>query len=357
MFTHDIVVIGASAGGIEALSHFVNELPSDLPVSIFVVVHFPTQSESILPDILSRKSALPAYHPYNREPIAPGRIYVAPPNYHLHLEQDFIRLEHGARENGFRPAIDPLFRSAACIYGPRVVGVLLSGSLDDGVTGLNLIHRSGGVILAQDPAEAIVPSLPLNAIENSPIDAVLSVEKIAQRIVELAHEPIDQEAFQLMKEDQEQSNRFIQDDMKGFEHGEQSKNQRTVLTCPECGGVIWEIREGDQVHYDCHVGHSYSSETMLHAQSAALEAALWTAVRTLEERAALIRRLAVRAANHKSHLVEKRFLQQADEAERDASIIRTLLERPSASGQAERSKLTKSSDMGNIDTKSQGKSD
>jgi two-component system chemotaxis response regulator CheB len=184
---HDIIVIGASAGGVEALVKVVSSLPGALPASLFVVLHLPAESSSALPTILSRAGYLPAVHPEDCSPIVPGTIYVAPPDYHLMVERDMVRVGRGPRENRHRPAIDPLFRSAALAYGPRVTGVILTGALDDGTAGLLAIKRHGGIALVQDPHEALFAGMPRSALMHVQVDYVLPLVDIGRQLAQLAN--------------------------------------------------------------------------------------------------------------------------------------------------------------------------
>jgi two-component system, chemotaxis family, protein-glutamate methylesterase/glutaminase len=190
---HDIVVVGASAGGVETLIKLVEKLPADLPASVFVVLHIPAQNPSLMPEILSRSGQLKAVHPMDDEAIQQRCIYVAPPDLHLLVERGRVHLLRGPKENRHRPAIDPLFRSAAAAYGPRVVGVVLTGSLDDGTAGLLAIKRLGGVAIVQDPVDALYPSMPLHALEHVDVDYKLPVSEIGPLITRLAYEPLDRE--------------------------------------------------------------------------------------------------------------------------------------------------------------------
>jgi two-component system chemotaxis response regulator CheB len=324
MPTRDVIVVGASAGGVEALDKLVRLLPAGLPASIFVVVHFPANSTSALPQILSRAGRLPARHPSDGEAIQRGQIYVAPPNWHLVLHQGSIRVVFGPRQHGFRPAIDPLFFSAAQEFGARVVGVVLSGTLSDGAAGIQDIKRAGGAALVQDPHEAMFPYLPLKAIESTPVDEILTVSQIAHRLNELAGEEVPEREIKTMTDENNLENLFVQEDIQSFTRGE-TPNNRSVLTCPECGGVTWELHEGPLMRYRCHVGHIFSDDSMLAEQGKALENGLWTAVRALEERAALLDRLASQAKQRESVQIAGRFHEQAREAERQAETIRQVL--------------------------------
>ncbi|MEA2723494.1 MAG: two-component system, chemotaxis family, protein-glutamate methylesterase/glutaminase [Gemmatimonadales bacterium] len=186
---HDIIAVGFSAGGIEALARLVSALPRDLPASLFVVHHFPADRVSALPNILRRSGDLPAIHPAHGQRIERGLIYIAPPDRHLLIEGSRIHLTRGPRENGHRPAIDPLFRSAARAFGPRVVAVLLSGALDDGVAGLDAVKRRGGVTVVQDPGDALCPSMPRSAIQRVAVDHVVPSAELAPLLTLLATEP------------------------------------------------------------------------------------------------------------------------------------------------------------------------
>jgi two-component system, chemotaxis family, protein-glutamate methylesterase/glutaminase len=194
---HDLVVIGASAGGVEALSRLVAGLPADLAAALLVVLHTPPASESHLPAILARAGPLPAAHARDGEHIRPGQIYVAPPNYHLTVQAGSLRLVQGPTENGFRPAADPLFRTAAQAYGEQVVGVVLSGALDDGAGGLTAIKQQGGVTVAQDPDEALVASMPRSAIRFDHVDHVLPIAEIAALLMRLAGSPAPERDLEL----------------------------------------------------------------------------------------------------------------------------------------------------------------
>jgi two-component system chemotaxis response regulator CheB len=193
MLGHDIIVVGASAGGVQALTKLASGLPRNLPAAVFVVLHIAPQAASVLPILLSRAGPLPAAHPFDGEAIEHGRIYIAPPDWHLQLKPGCIHLTQGAKENYLRPAADPLFRTAAQAYGPRVVGVVLSGNLHDGTAGLQAVKGKGGVTVCQNPAEALYSGMPLSACENVEVDWVLPVSEIAAVLARLASEPVEEE--------------------------------------------------------------------------------------------------------------------------------------------------------------------
>ena len=283
----DIVVIGASAGGVEALTQLVRGFPPELGAALFVVLHLSPTGTSVLPSILERAGSLPAGVPEDGELIARGHIYVAPPDQHMLLAGDHVRLTTGPRENGHRPAVDPLFRSAARTYDGRVIAVVLSGTLDDGAAGARLIKERGGVVLTQ--ADPIYPDMPAHAAAATETDAILPVEELPQRICEIVEEAIETEDDESVSEQQraERSATIVDGAALGAEPAE--------LGCPECGGPLWEREEGPLVRFACRVGHVYSPESLVSEQGKALEAALWTALRGLEERADLYRRMARRA--------------------------------------------------------------
>ena len=282
----DIVVVGASAGGVEALRKLVESLPAQLPAAVFVVLHVPPTDTSVLPDILKRAGRLPAQHASDGEPVVAGRIYVAPPDFHMLFDDGAVKVDRGPRENGHRPAVDTLFRSAANIYGSRVLGVILSGTLDDGSAGLRAVKSAGGLAVVQDPDEAIYRDMPANALEHADPQHCLPVEKIGELIATVAHGegPVTRE------ESMEDTHR----EYESIEDATAELGPPTALTCPECGGALWDVTEGGLVRFRCHVGHSYSAASVLTQQADDLERSLWTAVRALQERAAMARRVAGR---------------------------------------------------------------
>jgi two-component system chemotaxis response regulator CheB len=321
---HDIIVIGASAGGVEALSTVVARLPCDLPAALFVVLHIPRDGVSLLPQILSRAGPLPAVHPRDGEPIAPARIYVAPPDQHLLVIRDQVRLVRGPRENGHRPAVDPLFRTAARAFGPRVVGVVLSGALDDGTAGLVAVKRQGGIAVVQQPADAAYAGMPQSALSQVVVDHCLPAAEIADVLVTLAHEVVDERPARAVAPDLDMEIGAAVLDSAVLE-SEGRPGRASVFTCPECHGNLWEMQDGELVRFRCRVGHAYSAETLLEEQSGALEGALWAALRALEEKSALARRLARRAAEQGHTLVVERFEEQEADARQRARLLRDAL--------------------------------
>lgn len=319
---HDIIVIGASAGGVEALSKLVHRLPADLAAALFVVLHVPAHGSSQLPHILTRNGLLGARHPFDGEAIAPGKIYVAPPDQHLLIRRGQVRLSRGPRENGHRPAVDPLFRTAALCYGRRVVGLILSGMLDDGSAGLAAIKQRGGVAIVQDPDDALFPGMPRSALESVAVDHLLPITEIAQTLVRLAGEPVGEEDAP-MPDDME-----IESEIAAFEatamQGDKRPGTPSGFGCPDCGGSLWELHDGELIRFRCRVGHAWTANSLLAEQSEGVEMALWTAYRALEERAALCDRISGRLRRGASTSAS-RFEEQAREVRARAMVLRRLL--------------------------------
>lgn len=312
MPTHDIITIGTSAGGVEALTELVRHLPSSLPAVVCVVIHLPVRSPSILPRILQRAGRLPATFARHGEIFQHGRIYVAPPDHHLLVEKGYLRVVRGPKENRHRPSADVLFRTAASVYGSRVVGVVLTGALDDGTAGLQAIKRYGGVAVVQDPHDALVPSMPQSALEAVKVAYRLPLSDIAPLLVQLAQEPV------------EVTSEGMEGKMAVTEHEEQP-GIPSGFTCPDCHGALWELRDGELIRYRCRVGHTFSPDRLMEGQTEALERALWSAIRGMEERAALMRRLGQRMREGGNTITAHRFDRQAQEMEEQASLLRQFV--------------------------------
>ena len=320
---HDVIVIGASAGGVEAISRIVSDLPREIRASILVVLHI-SRGRSLLPEILTRSGRLPAAHPTDGETLQYGHIYVAPPDHHLVVQTGAARIVHSASENGVRPAVDPLFRSAARAYGPRVIGVILTGTLDDGTAGIAAVREAGGVTVAQDPEEAFAPGMPRSAIRTGCVDHVVPLRDIAVLLAALAEE----EAAPRPPLGGGAQLRQMEPDLAEMPlalRAADRPGQPSVFTCPECHGTLWEADESGVLRFRCRVGHVYSPDSMLSAQTDEVDRALWVALRTLEERAALAYRLAERARQRQQPWVEQAFDRRGREAEREAAQIRRLL--------------------------------
>jgi two-component system chemotaxis response regulator CheB len=333
MAGRDIIVVGASAGGVDVLAEIVKALPPGLPASLFVVCHFPPGSRSILPEILSRAGPLLARHPADGEPFYPGHIYVAPPDRHMVLEPGGrIRLLRGPRENHHRPAVDPLFRSAARHYGPRVAGVVLTGSLYDGAAGLLAIRSSGGLAVVQDPNDAVVAAMPQNATDIAGADYLVPSAAIGPLLVNLVQGAEPAEGGSTVPDPIERMPDVVAHDMARQAHN-QRRGQVSTYTCPECGGSLWQVNEKELIRFRCHVGHVYNGEALIAEQTEALEAALWTAVRTFREKSVLARQLAAQERVRGAADAAARFEEQAEQAERYGNLIlQHVLSGPPARG-------------------------
>lgn len=325
----DIVVIGASAGGLPAVIEIAKGLPADFPAAVFVVIHTSPDSPGVLPTLLRRASRLSSARAEDRQQIRRGWIYVAPPDHHLLIKRAHIRVVRGPKENGFRPAIDPLFRTAAHTYGPRVIGVVLSGGLNDGTHGLLQITERGGVAVAQDPEEAAISSMPLSAIQNVEVRFVLPAAQIAAALRELVGETIE-EVDLTGRSAPETTAEEGKDSAEGDERLREDPppGAPSQYTCPECGGALWEMpADGKLLRFRCHVGHRFTAESLLSEQESGLELALWTALRALEENSTLFERQAARAAQAGLAEVARKFGDNAREAGERADLIRGLIQR------------------------------
>ena len=316
----DIVVIGASAGGVEALKLLVAQLPADIPASLFVVLHLPPEGRSVLPDILQRSGVLPASHPVDGETFERHHVYVAPPDQHLELEDSVIRLSGGPRENGYRPAIDRLFTTAAHAHGERVTGVILSGALDDGTVGLKDVVSAGGAGIIQDPDDALYPAMPASAAAYVPDARIFPLEDMGPEIWTLATKPVPLPARPravTIDDDQAPNPTSTYEAQDGRISG---------ITCPECNGVLWEADDSGILRFRCRIGHAYTLESLVASQGLSLEAALWTALRALDERVALSERLSRRFSMRGNEATAERYRNQARDAREQAAVLRQALD-------------------------------
>ena len=279
-----------------------------------------------MPQILNRASDLKAVHPHSESSIEKGVIYIAPPDKHLLIRDDRVVTVAGPRENGHRPAVDPLFRSAAESYGEGVIGVILSGNLDDGTAGLAAVKSRGGIAIVQNPDETLFRGMPTSAIENVNVDHVLPLERIVPTILKLIDEGApSQEAFMEKKKDDLETEIRNAELDPALSDSDNQVGQPSGLSCPECNGGLWEVVEGKLVRYRCRVGHAYSAESLLSASGSAVEAALWAALRALEENSAFSRRLARRAHGLEQKTAAERFMVQAKNAAGHAVVLRRIL--------------------------------
>ncbi len=299
--------------GLVVIGTLVSALPADFPLAVLVVLHVGARP-SVLPSILSKSSKLPVTHAADRESIVPGHIYVAPPDHHLLVADGRLELDHGPRENYTRPAIDPLFRSAARAHGEDVVGVILTGELNDGTAGLYEIKKAGGIVIVQDPAEAEWPSMPRSAQDNVPVDYCLPLSKMPEVLVRLAREdrqpkPVRAErgAIAMLNE-------------------EHHLGRPTAQTCPECGGAMSEQAVGKLTQFRCHIGHVMTAEVLAATQRDSLEEHLSSAMRTLNERRELCREMSQKCGLLGDLNGKQRWAAAGKEAQDRIDLVRELVE-------------------------------
>ncbi|BAU09635.1 CheB methylesterase [Leptolyngbya sp. NIES-3755] len=321
MVKPDIIVIGASAGGLGAFDTLVPQLPPDFPAAVFIVWHISPDHPSLLPQILARSSALPVAHAINHESIEPGHIYIAPPDHHLLVEPGTVRLTRGPKENRFRPAIDVLFRSAARSYGRRVVGIVLTGSLDDGAAGLYAIKQRGGIAVVQDPIDALHASMPKAALQSVEVDYCVPIDQMAALLVQLVNESIDDQEESLVSNNLEIEVGVARED-NGLERGIINFGEFSPYTCPECHGVLMQLKEGNLIRFRCHTGHAYSLNSLLAEVTESIEETLWDGIRTIEASEMLM----THTANHLREMNQPEaadlLLQKAEAAKRRADLVR-----------------------------------
>jgi two-component system chemotaxis response regulator CheB len=315
-----VVVVGTSAGGLTALQELVHHLPRSLGAAVLVVMHIPPQRVSALPEILGRAGLLPAVHAQDGEAVEAGVIYVAPPDRHLLIFDGRIRLGNGPLENHTRPAVDPLFRSAALSFGPRTVGVVLSGLLGDGTAGMFAIKRRGGLTAVQDPDDAAYRDMPESVLRSVEVDCRGTVPEIATFVAGA----FDDDVLPLEEAPMDDQLRNERDVAAGVDVGRQTVSQEppSVFSCPDCGGVLWQIEDGENPRFRCRVGHAYSDEALFLSQAEQVEDALWVAVRSLSENAELSARLAKRARDRGEESAALRFEQRRDSLLRSIDVIR-----------------------------------
>jgi two-component system, chemotaxis family, protein-glutamate methylesterase/glutaminase len=301
----DLVVIGSSAGGVDTLKRVVSGLPHNLEASVCIVLHIAPTSPSALARILARSGPLSCRQATDGERLEPGQILVAPPDRHLVIEDNHVRLTVGPRENGHRPAVDTLFRSAAMEADGRVVGVVLSGNQDDGTAGLAAIKARGGATIVQDPQDALYPGMPASAVANVAVDAVVPSTEIAAVIAAMVT--------------------TIDPPFADEPDASSQPDDRFTSICPDCGGVLTEEREAGVPVWRCRVGHRYSPVHLVQAQASNIESALWAAIRALRDRAALLERLAMQTESHGNAVSARNFRAKAKAAEGQADLIRTVL--------------------------------
>jgi two-component system chemotaxis response regulator CheB len=327
MDKRDIIVIGASAGGVTALIDFVKSLPLNFDASIFIVLHLHPSSPSSLPQILGRFGPLKAAHAEDGERIKSKRIYVAPPDHHLLIENERILVRKGPKENRFRPSIDALFRSAAYNYRSRVIGIVLSGMLNDGTSGMWSVKRMGGLCIIQAPEDALYESMPIHVQKEVEVDYSLPVAKMGLLLEELINQKapemheITPEQMELMKMEV-----VIASHDNAFELGILNKGELTPFTCPECHGILVSLKEGTTVRFRCHTGHAFTASTLLAGVTQSIEEQLWGAMRTLEEATMLLENISRTFSKAGNEDAAEEFSKKAKESRKRSRILHDLVE-------------------------------
>lgn len=330
MKSNNIIVVGASAGGFNALRKLVEGLPHDLPASMFIVWHMSPGVRGILPNVFSRIKTLPAAHAFDGEKIEQGRIYVAPPDRHLILDREHVRVTRGPKENRFRPAVDPLFRSAAYHYGADVIGIILSGALDDGTSGLWTVKQHGGIAIVQDPRDAEVPSMPQNALREVDVDHTLPVAQIPPTLIKLLNErqgkvrstenTEDPKRMTLLKTEVD----IAAQDAPPI-RGVMDFGELTPYTCPECHGVLGKLRDGTFMRFRCHTGHAFTSDSLLATLTENIEDSLWSAIRSIDESILLLNHMGDHFAEENEPRLAALYFRKAIEAAKRNELIRGIV--------------------------------
>lgn len=319
MGNRDIVCIGGSSGATAPLKAILGALPADLPAAVFIVLHIPARSLGVLATVASAAGRLPVHQAEDGMAIEPGHVYLAVPDHHLILTKTCLKLGRGPRENMARPAIDPLFRSAAAAYGSRVVGVVLSGLLNDGAAGLEAVKRCGGVAVVQDPADAIADEMPRGALRATTVDLLVPAARIGDVLSELAREPAGP-GLPVPPEIR------LEVDIAAGERADSEIVGRfaspAAVTCPNCHGVMSLVRGGKPLRFRCQVGHAMTAEVLAKEQESAVDEALRVALRVIEERAELVGRMAEDARASARPAVAELYGERAAEYRRNADTIR-----------------------------------
>ncbi len=321
---HYIIVVGASAGGLQAISQLVSQLPAELPAAVFIVQHMAAQSPSVMAGILNRLGRLPAKQVENGERFRRGRIYVAVPDHHLLIESSRVYATKGPKENRSRPAIDPLFRSAASAHGPRVIAIILSGMLDDGTAGLAAVKRCGGITMVQDPREAAYSEMPQSALDHVEVDYCVPVDAMAETITTLLNREMSELDTHRSISDLELELQIASGKVSR-PRDTASLGNLTSFSCPECGGPLWNVNDSSVDRFRCHTGHAFTAQTLAADLSSAAEQSLWVALRTMEDRARMFDRLKRRHEDHSRGPMALRFAALADEAREHVEQLRAFL--------------------------------
>lgn len=321
MLKPDIIVIGASAGGLKAFETIVSQLPSNLPAAVFIVWHISPDYPSLLPEILAKFTPLRVKHASGKEPIRPGHIYVAPPDHHLLVEWGYVCLSRGPRENRFRPAIDVLFRSAAHSYGERVIGVVLSGSLDDGAAGLYAIKERGGIAVVQEPLDALHSSMPKAALQAVAVDYCVPSIEMGALLAHLVNKAIPVQEVNPVSKTMDIEVGIARED-NGLEMGIMKLGELSPYTCPECHGVLMQLKEGNLIRFRCYTGHAYSLNTLLAEMTQSIEEILWNGIRTIESSEILMLHMAKHLHQANEDESAQLLLRKAQQVKQQAELVR-----------------------------------
>lgn len=316
----DVVVVGASAGGVEALTKFLQGLPRGLDVTFLIVMHLAPEPRSLLANVLQRYSPFPISAPDDGEPMRRGHIYVARPDHHLLVDRGRIRIARGPRENRNRPAVDALFRSAAYAYGHRVIGVVLTGALDDGTVGLWWVKERGGATVVQDPEEALHPSMPRSALAHVEVDHVAQVEAMGPLLLRLTSERVKPRKAPVSEELRVET--AIARESRAPQLGVMELGPITPFTCPECHGVLVRLKGGGVNRFRCHTGHAFTTTTLLAEVTQGVEKMMWGSIRAIEESVLLLRELALHARGNKDLKAARLLEKKAREAQQRAEMVR-----------------------------------
>jgi len=324
MANRDVLAIGTSAGGVEALLFLAKRLPANFPATMLVTIHLSGHVESSLDDILTRAGPLPASFASQGDALSKGRIFIAPPGRHLLIDGDRLSLGVGPRENNVRPAIDPMLRSAAVCCAHRAVGVVLTGTQGDGASGLWAMNQCGGATVIQDPKDAAFPEMPLNALNRAKPQHIVRLAEMPMLLERLVRQPAGQPV---------PVPKSLRYEVEVARSGHSTMNdmdrigRRSVLACPDCHGTMWEIEEDDLARYRCHVGHAYTDGTMTLALEENLRRALASALRALEERVALAEKLSQQASQRGNHQLAEHWANRRREFEAEADVVRQAIKR------------------------------
>ena len=314
-----VIVIGTSAGGMDALKKLLSQFPADFAAPILVVNHMTAAvSGEMLIVTLNNVSKLKCLYPENGQRVEAGHVYIAPPDYHMLIEQGVIIITKGARENRYRPAIDPLFRSAAVAYGNRVIGIVLTGYLDDGTSGLIAIKRSGGICVVQSPKDAAYPGMPQSALDNLKIDHCVPISEMGSLLTKLLARKLGSK--KKIPDDIVIEAKIAQRVLSDLP-AVQALGEQVPFNCPECGGVLWKMAVGKFLRYRCHTGHAFTSAALIAVQTSKIEETLWVALRMFEER----KNLFTTVSKQKTGVSSKLASQRAEESTVHINRIRAML--------------------------------